>query len=190
MKELELLKKEVFACNKCPRLVNRTNYVFGEGALNPPVAFIGESPGRNEDEQGRPFVGMAGELLDNIIAACRWKREDVYILNTVKCRPPNNATPFTEEVENCRSFMERQVLLVNPKVIVLLGSVASKAALGMSVSAARGRWHTFLGKPTIATFHPSYVIRFENEDLLLKAKRAVWTDMKHVLKKLYGIKDC
>lgn len=181
---LQNLESKVVSCQRCDELCqSRSRTVFGQGAINPTVMFIGEAPGEIEDQQGLPFVGPAGSLLTSIIEACKWKREDVYIGNILKCRPPKNRTPLPKEVENCRPFLDEQVSLVNPKFIVLLGSVATQALLGINVSAARGTWHKTFGRPTIATFHPAYVLRKEGEDLVA-CKKQVWQDMKMLLEKL------
>ena len=184
MIELELLKNEVSVCTKCPELVEgRIQTVFGEGPLNPDVMFCGESPGKTEAEQGKPFVGQAGCLLSNIISACGWKREEVYICNCIRCRPPKNRNPLQSELKNCYPFLAKQVSLVNPKFIVLLGSVASTYLLGINITAARGRWHTCFDRPTIATYHPAFLLRQGGEDSV-KYKKEVWQDMKMLLAKL------
>jgi DNA polymerase len=142
--------------------------------------FIGEAPGEKEDQQGLPFVGPAGLLLNNIIEACKWKREEVYICNMIKCRPFKNRNPAKEELDNCFQYLTKQVSLVNPKFVVLLGSTATNYLLGINVGAARGRWHTCFDKPAIATYHPAYVIRQEGAELV-KKKKEVWQDIKLVL---------
>ncbi len=160
MIELETIKQEVCGCQKCPDLVaNRTQTVFADGNPQASLMIIGEAPGFNEDRLGKPFVGDAGDLLNNILKACGWTREDVYIVNTVKCRPPNNREPTEEESNNCRGFLDRQIELVKPKALLLLGSVASKALLGGYVSSLRGQWHEYKGIPTLCTYHPAYLLR-------------------------------
>lgn len=179
-----VLDEQVRTCAACPALVkSRTKTVFGEGNPNASVMFIGEGPGRNEDEQGRPFVGEAGKLLDGIIQACGWKRSEVYIANTVKCRPPNNRVPTQEEAANCRGFIDRQIEIINPDYIVMLGSTATQNLLGMPVSQARGSWHAYKGIPVIATWHPASILYKQSDAEMLQAKREVWSDMKLLLEK-------
>ncbi|MEY4565531.1 MAG: hypothetical protein RLY14_501 [Planctomycetota bacterium] len=181
----EKMKKQVAACKKCPELVAyRTRTVFGDGCLNPKVCFFGEAPGADEDKQGIPFVGRAGQLLDKIIEASQLRRpEDVYILNSLRCRPPNNRTPAPEEVENCRPFFETQLEVLQPKYIVCLGAVAVRAILqtNVSIGSLRGKFHNYRGARVLVTYHPAYLLR--NPD----AKKLVWEDMQ-VLMKDMGIK--
>lgn len=170
------LKKRVAACTKCRELVTyRTQTVFGDGTLQPKVCFFGEAPGADEDKQGIPFVGKAGQLLDKIIEATTLKRpDDVYILNSLRCRPPSNRTPTPEEVENCRPFFELQLEVLQPKYIVCLGAVAVRAILqrSESVGMLRGKFHAFRGAKVLVTYHPAYLLR--NPD----AKKLVWEDMQ------------
>jgi uracil-DNA glycosylase family 4 len=181
----EKLKKQVAACKKCPELVAyRTRTVFGDGCLNPKVCFFGEAPGADEDKQGIPFVGRAGQLLDKIIEASQLRRpEDVYILNSLRCRPPNNRTPAPEEVENCRPFFETQFEVLQPKYIVCLGAVAVRAILqtNVSIGSLRGKFHNYRGAKVLVTYHPAYLLR--NPD----AKKLVWEDMQILMKDM-GIK--
>lgn len=157
---LEVLKTEVASCQKCPELVkSRTQTVFGEGNPDADLMFIAEAPGFTEDQRGVPFVGDSGELLDNILKACQIDRKSVYIANVVKCRPPGNRNPTEEECGNCRDFLDRQIEVVKPKIIMLLGSVASKNVLNGYVSSLRGRWHSYKGIHALVTFHPSYLLR-------------------------------
>jgi uracil-DNA glycosylase family 4 len=176
----EKLKKQVAACKKCPELVAyRTRTVFGDGCLNPKVCFFGEAPGADEDKQGIPFVGRAGQLLDKIIEASQLRRpEDVYILNSLRCRPPNNRTPAPEEVENCRPFFEMQLEVLQPKYIVCLGAVAVRAILqtNVSIGSLRGKFHNYRGAKVLVTYHPAYLLR--NPD----AKKLVWEDMQILMK--------
>lgn len=180
MIELELLRKEVSCCTKCPELVaNRTQTVFADGNPDADLMIVGEAPGYNEDKKGFPFVGDAGDLLNNIIKACGWDRQkDVYIANTIKCRPPSNREPTEEESMNCRGFLDRQIELVNPKFLLLLGSVASKALLGRPVSSLRGSWHEYKGIPTIVSYHPAYLLRNPDE------KKEAGKDFRMLLTKM------
>lgn len=170
------LKKRVAACTKCRELVTyRTQTVFGDGTLQPKVCFFGEAPGADEDKQGIPFVGKAGQLLDKIIEATTLRRpDDVYILNSLRCRPPSNRTPTPEEVENCRPFFELQLEVLQPQYIVCLGAVAVRAILQRteSVGMLRGKFHAFRGAKVLVTYHPAYLLR--NPD----AKKLVWEDMQ------------
>ena len=183
---LQQLAKEVAACDKCPELFStRTQTVFGVGPLSPEVCFVGEAPGFDEDAQGEPFVGKAGQMLTRIIIGCGFKREEVYICNTLKCRPPGNATPTPKQCENCRPFFERQIDLIQPKVICCLGNVASKQILNTStgITKLRGTKQEYRGIPVVCTWHPSYIIRLEG-DAHQKAKAECWEDMKLILKEL------
>ncbi len=170
-----VLREQVAACRKCEELAcSRTQTVFGTGALKPRVVFFGEAPGADEDKQGEPFVGAAGQLLNKIIIASQMKREDVYILNSLKCRPPGNRTPVEIEIENCRPFFEAQLDVLQPEFIVCLGAVAVRAVLQTteSVGRLRGRFHRYRKAQVLVTYHPAYLLR--NED----AKKHVWDDMK------------
>ena len=176
---LESLKLEVAACKLCKALVcNRTQTVFGVGTVKPRVLFFGEAPGADEDRQGEPFVGRSGQLLTKIIEACTFKREDVYILNTLKCRPPDNRPPEPEEVANCRPFWERQIEILQPEYVVCAGTHASHALLetDLAIGKLRGKFHAYRGIKVVCTYHPSYLLR--NPD----AKRFVWDDMLMLLK--------
>ena len=137
--------------------------------------FIGEAPGREEDKQGKPFVGKAGQLLDNILKACKWERQDVFIANVIKCRPPQNRVPKPEEIANCSGFLEKQIEVVNPEYIVCLGSVASNAIVGIPVSQARGKWFNYKHHKVICTYHPAYLLRNK------EAKKLVWDDLSLLL---------
>lgn len=169
---------EVAQCKLCPILVrNRSKTVYGVGTPTPRVVFFGEAPGADEDRQGEPFVGRAGQLLTKIIEACGWKRSDVYIMNTLKCRPPDNRTPEPDEVAACRPFWERQLEVLQPGFIVCAGAVAAQTLLETadSIGRLRGRFHQYRGSKVVATYHPSYLLR--NPD----AKKYVWDDMKMLL---------
>jgi DNA polymerase len=178
---LKLLAGEISECNLCGELWStRTQTVFGVGPIDPDVAFVGEAPGADEDRQGEPFVGRAGQLLDRIIVACGFTRKDVYIFNTLKCRPPNNRPPHASECANCRPYFEQQFELVNPKYVVALGGTAAKNLLqtGEGISSLRGRVCEYRGRPLICTFHPSYLLRDETGT----KKRDCWEDMKLLLR--------
>ncbi len=173
---LRRLDQEVKACTRCPLFRTRTHHVLGEGRPDAELVFVGEAPGREEDLQGRPFIGAAGQLLTKMIEAMGLRREDVYICNVLKDRPPGNRTPLPEEVEACLPFLMQQLAIIQPKVICALGSVAAKALLGAKVSIMRirGQPHEFGGIPLIPTYHPAYLLRNP------PAKRLVWQDLKKV----------
>jgi DNA polymerase len=178
---LEPIRAEVVACTRCKELAScRTQTVFGVGNVSPRLCFFGEAPGADEDKQGEPFVGRAGQLLDKIIEAMTLKREDVYILNTLKCRPPGNRTPLPDEVENCRGYFTRQLEVLRPEFLVCLGACAAQALLRTkeSIGKLRGRSHDFRGIKVYATYHPAYLLRNP------PAKRDVWEDMKIVMKEM------
>ena len=183
---LHQLIKEVASCEKCPELfATRTQTVFGVGPQSPELCFVGEAPGADEDAQGEPFVGKAGQLLTRIIVGSGFKREEVYICNTLKCRPPGNATPTPKQCENCRPYFERQIDLIQPKIICCLGNVASKNLLKttLGITKLRGKKFEYRGIPVICTYHPSYLIRQTGESLQ-KSKAEVWEDMKTILREL------
>ena len=184
--ELQLLKEEVSKCERCPHLAStRTQTVFGTGPLSPELCFVGEAPGADEDAQGEPFVGAAGQLLTRIINAMGMKREEVYILNTIKCRPPGNRTPRLDEADNCREFLERQIDLIDPAYICTLGGTAAKYLLdvNLSVGKLRGRTLDYNGIPVVCTYHPAYLLghRNKNEQEVLAKKRLVWEDVQFLL---------
>ena len=175
------LDAQVKACRKCEELVcYRRQTVFGEGNLQPRVCFYGEAPGADEDAQGRPFVGAAGKLLSDIIRAMKLTREEVYILNSLKCRPPQNRTPLPEEVDNCRPYALAQLELLQPEFIILLGAVAVRSVLQSSdpVGRLRGRFHHFHGARVLVTYHPAYLLRNA------EAKKLVWADVQLVMREL------
>jgi DNA polymerase len=179
--ELKVLAAHVAECQRCSHLAStRTQTVFGIGPLQPELCFVGEAPGRQEDERGQPFVGDAGQLLDRILAACGMKREDVYICNIIKCRPPGNRQPNPEEAGNCREFLLRQIALVQPKFLCALGATAANNLLGNTtpIGKLRGRFHEFQGIPLLCTYHPAYLLRSPEK------KRDVWEDMKILLAKM------
>jgi len=166
-------------CTQCKILAQtRNKTVFGEGNPDARVFLVGEAAGREEDLQGRPFVGKAGRLLNNMIKACEWRREDVYICNVICCRPPNNRTPEATEIHNCGQFLQKQIAIVDPQVIICLGSVASNTLVGLPVSEARGRVHKFDKYPVVATWHPSYLLRKP------EAKDEAWEDLQMAIEVL------
>jgi uracil-DNA glycosylase family 4 len=177
---LEDLNKKILNCRLCPLSQGRTRAVPGEGRAQAELMFVGEGPGADEDVQGRPFVGRAGQLLTKIISAMGFKREDVYITNIVKCRPPKNRTPVREEIEACKLYLVAQIEAISPKVIVSLGKVASDffhpSAIGMTKR--RGHFVEFGKILVMPTFHPSYLVRNEGNKEL---KKLVWQDMKQVM---------
>ncbi len=176
---LDMIRADLGDCRRCKLAACRTNIVFGEGAAQAPVVFVGEGPGAEEDATGRPFVGRAGQLLDKIIAAMGLRREEVYICNVVKCRPPENRTPEPDEVAACVGFLHRQLAVIRPHVIVALGASAASALLGDpklgGISKIRGRFQDYRGIPLMPTFHPAYLLRAPDK------KREVWEDLKQVM---------
>ncbi|NOY63821.1 MAG: uracil-DNA glycosylase [Nitrospirae bacterium] len=182
MKEKELLKlrKEIGDCRLCRLSEKRTNIVFGEGNPEAELMFIGEGPGADEDLQGRPFVGKAGQLLTRLITKMGFKREDVYIANIVKCRPPNNRRPREDEINACMPFLKKQIEIINPRVIMTLGDVATKTLLGEigSISKVRGKTYRYNTIKVVPTFHPSYLLRNPN------AKWLTWNDAQIALRLL------
>ena len=167
-------------CTQCPLSERRKNVVFGEGSPSASLLFVGEGPGAEEDRSGRPFVGQAGRLLDGMIAALGFERRQVYIANVVKCRPPRNRDPETEEMAVCSSFLHRQIELIQPTVIVALGRIAARHLTGSdrSMGALRGRWGQFRGIALMSTYHPAYLLRSPLE------KGKAWKDLKMVAEKL------
>lgn len=174
---LEKLRGEIGDCRRCPLFRGRKNLVFGSGRPDAGLVFVGEAPGRDEDLRGEPFVGRAGELLTKIIAAMGLSRKDVYICNVIKCRPPGNRDPEPLEIETCRPFLERQLAILEPRVICALGSFAARTLLGTEerISMLRGRILDHRGIPLIPTYHPSYLLRNP------QAKREVWLDIQKVM---------
>lgn len=180
MSPLDALRAETHDCNQCRLAGTRTNVVFGVGNPNADLMFIGEAPGRDEDIQGEPFVGRAGQLLTDIIKAMKLTRDDVYIANIVKCRPPENRNPEPDEMEQCRPFLQRQVDIIQPKVIVALGRFGLQGLTqkSYSISAVRGQWLDYNGIKLMPTYHPAYLLRNPS------AKKEVWADMKKVMAEL------
>lgn len=180
MDDFELLKQEVNQCTKCALSKTRTNVVFGEGSRNAGIMLIGEGPGYYEDQQGRPFVGKSGQLLDKILDVCGFTRkEHVFIGNIVKCRPPNNRDPLPEERESCLPYLYKQIEMIEPKIIILLGATALKGLIDSNarITKIRGDWLNWNDRLVMPTFHPSALLRNE------KLKRPVWEDFKKVVAK-------
>jgi uracil-DNA glycosylase family 4 len=170
------MKHEVADCIKCKELcLTRNQTVFGKGNPNAKILLLGEAAGREEDQTGIPFVGRAGQLLDNILKSCGWSLDDVYICNVIKCRPPQNRLPSPEEIENCSGFLRKQIEVVNPKFIVCLGSVASQALVGLPVGKAREKWHVYENYDVICSYHPAYLLRNP------AAKELVWKDLQPLI---------
>jgi len=177
---LEEIRAELEACRRCPLCQGRRNVVFGVGNPHARLVFVGEAPGREEDEKGEPFVGEAGRLLDRILFAMGMRRDEVYICNVEKCRPPANRDPSPEEIEACEPYLKRQLAAIRPQVIVALGKFAAQTLLREEtpISRLRGKWQTYEGIPLMPTYHPAYLLRNPAE------KRAVWEDMKQVMARL------
>lgn len=172
------IAKQVQACRRCLELADhRTQTVFGVGNPNADLCFLGEAPGADEDRQGEPFVGRAGQLLTRIIEACHMTRDDVYILNVLKCRPPGNRNPLPLEMDNCFPFLIEQLEIIQPAFICCLGAVAARALLDTTqpIGKLRGRFHRFRASRVLATYHPAYLLRNPS------AKRPVWEDMKMLM---------
>ncbi len=177
-KSLEALCGLVSKCTRCTELAStRTQTVFGVGKIDPELCFVGEAPGADEDAKGEPFVGAAGQLLNKIIIACKMRREDVYICNILKCRPPGNRLPLPNEAANCREYLDKQIALINPKFICCLGACAAQNLLNSTVSIGKMRqqMHEYKGIPVICTYHPAYLLRNPS------SKKHVWEDMKKLM---------
>ncbi|HEX3602278.1 MAG TPA: uracil-DNA glycosylase [Lacipirellulaceae bacterium] len=175
---LEIIQQHVAACTRCSELAStRTQTVFGVGNPQARLCFLGEAPGADEDKTGIPFVGRGGQLLTKIIEACRLKREDVYILNMIKCRPPGNRNPLPNELANCRGYLENQLDLIRPEFICCLGAVASQNLLGTTVPIGklRGKFHSFRGARVVCTYHPAFLLRSPS------FKKETWEDMKMLM---------
>ncbi|OGW33171.1 MAG: hypothetical protein A2X58_09815 [Nitrospirae bacterium GWC2_56_14] len=182
---LTLVREELGECTRCKLSKGRNAIVFGEGNPEAKLVFIGEGPGQEEDQQGRPFVGAAGQLLtDIIVKGMGLKREDVYICNIVKCRPPGNRNPEPDEIEACEPFLIKQLQAIRPQVIVALGNVAVKTLLKTKagITSLRGTWQTYQGIPLMPTFHPAYLLRTPGD------KKLVWEDIKKVMAEMNKIK--
>lgn len=178
---LALVNDEVVACRRCADLCRlRTRTVFGVGDPEARLVFLGEAPGADEDRQGEPFVGRAGQLLTKIIEACTLRREQVYILNVLKCRPPDNRNPLPDEIENCREYLDRQLAVIRPEFICCLGKVAAQRLLEVEtpIGKLRGKFFNYRGSSVLCTYHPSYLLRNPG------AKKDVWEDMKLLMGRL------
>jgi uracil-DNA glycosylase family 4 len=178
---LEVLQQQVAACTRCNELATtRTQTVFGVGNPKARICFLGEAPGADEDKTGIPFVGRGGQLLTKIIEACHMKREDVYILNMIKCRPPGNRNPLPQELGNCRGYLESQLDLIQPEFICCLGAVASQNLLGTTVAIGklRGKLHAFRGAKVVCTYHPAFLLRSPS------FKKETWEDMKLLMREM------
>ena len=180
-KALRVIREDLGDCTRC-RLhkQGRKQIVFGVGSPKAELMFIGEAPGADEDDQGEPFVGRAGQLLNNMIKAMGLRREDVYIANIIKCRPPGNRTPERDECETCSPFLMRQIAVIRPKVIVALGAVAAKTLLAINAPMAefRGHWFDFRGTRLAVTYHPAFLLRDPRQ------KKEAWKDLQMVMKEL------
>lgn len=178
---LKSLIDEIGSCTKCKLSRQRKNIVFGEGSPNANIMFIGEGPGREEDIQGLPFVGEAGMLLTRLIEKMGLKRSNVYIANIVKCRPPMNRDPESDEIETCRVFIERQIEIIKPKVIITLGRIALQSIMhnpDLKITSVRGNFFEYNGIPVMPTFHPAYLLRNP------KDKWLTWTDAQKVMERI------
>ncbi|MBI3650632.1 MAG: uracil-DNA glycosylase [Acidobacteria bacterium] len=182
---LEAIRADLGDCTRCKLHAGRSKIVFGEGNPQARLMFVGEGPGADEDATGRPFVGRAGQLLDKIIAAIGYKREEVYIANVVKCRPPGNRAPERDETETCEPFLFRQIAIIKPKVIVALGSPAFQCLCRSreTISRARGEFRDWQGIKVMPTFHPAYLLRSPDK------KREAWEDLKKVRDYLNTLND-
>jgi uracil-DNA glycosylase family 4 len=180
---LEIIREEIGDCTRCALHKGRNKIVFADGSPTARLMFVGEGPGADEDAQGLPFVGKAGQLLNNMISAMGLKREEVYIANVVKCRPPGNRTPEPEEANTCTPFLFRQIDVVQPQVLVALGATAATYLLGarQPLAGLRGRVHAFRGTSLIVTYHPAYLLRDPRQ------KKEAWADLQIAMKEL-GLK--
>lgn len=181
---LETVRSELGDCQRCPLGRRRRRLVFGEGSPTAELVFVGEAPGADEDAQGRPFVGRAGHLLTRIIAAMGLKREEVYICNILKCRPPENRNPLPDEIAACEPFLIRQLQAIRPRVICALGTFAARTLLKSEapISVLRGRFHAYQGIDLMPTYHPAYLLRNPG------AKKQVWEDVKMIMSALGDVK--
>jgi uracil-DNA glycosylase len=181
---LEAIRADIGDCQRCKLAPTRTNIVFGSGNPNAELVFVGEAPGFDEDEQGLPFVGAAGQLLTKIIESTGVKREETYICNILKCRPPDNRNPDPDEVAQCSPFLKRQLAAIKPKIVCCLGKFSAQYLLQStdSITRLRGRFHDIDGMRVIATFHPAYLLRSPEK------KREVWDDMKAIRSELFRLR--
>lgn len=183
---IEVLKREILNCHKCSLAKSRNNVIFGEGNSHAPVLIIGEAPGRDEDLQGRPFVGNSGQLLDKILDACGFNRtQHVFISNIIKCRPPGNRVPLPEEIEKCKPFLLQQIQIIDPKILILLGATALKNLVGpeSKITKIRGNWINWENRLAMPVYHPSALLR--NPGL----KRDTWEDFKKIVFKYRQLVD-
>ena len=183
---LETFKKEVLGCRNCRLSATRHNVIFGEGPAHAPLLLIGEAPGREEDLQGRPFVGRSGQLLDRILAACGFNRQDhVFITSVVKCRPPGNRVPAKDEIVACLPYMIRQIGLIDPVILVLLGSTALKSMAGpdKKITRLRGSWIHWNGRLAMPVYHPAALLRDPG------LKKDTWEDFKKIISKYRELVD-
>jgi len=174
------LNEKILKCERCGLSLTRKNAVPGEGNPKAELMFVGEAPGRDEDFEGRPFVGKAGQLLTKIIKAMQLERSEVFITNVVKCRPPENRTPLKDEIERCKEYLLEQIEIIKPRVIIALGKVAADFFIPseQGIMSLRGNFHEFRGIKVMPTFHPSYLIRNEGNK---EIRKIVWEDMKKVM---------
>ena len=181
---LESIRTELGDCQRCKLAPKRTNIVFGSGNPNADLVFVGEAPGFDEDQQGLPFVGRAGQLLTKIIESIDLKREDVYICNVLKCRPPDNRNPEPDEVAACNPFLKKQLATIRPKIVCCLGTFAAQTVLqtAVPIGKLRGKFFDMDGMRVIATFHPAYLLRSPDK------KREVWEDMKQIRAELFRLR--
>ena len=181
---LEAIRSDIGDCQRCKLAPTRTTIVFGSGNPNADIVFVGEAPGYEEDQQGLPFVGEAGRLLTKIIESTGIKREDAYICNILKCRPPGNRNPEPDEVLVCGPFLKRQIAAIRPKIVCCLGKFAAQTLLqnAAPISKLRGEFHDIDGMRVIATFHPAYLLRSPEK------KREVWEDMKQIRAELFRLR--
>lgn len=183
--ELENIRKKCLGCQKCALGKTRTNLVFSDGTPNPKLMLIGEAPGYNEDMQGKPFVGKAGQLLDRIFASVGFSRKDIYICNTIKCRPPENRNPLPEEKEACWEYLKAQIDIIQPKIILLCGNVAVQSILPNigGITKIRGRWfeggEVVHGAKLMPIFHPSYLLRNDSREKG-SPKWLMWQDIQEI----------
>jgi DNA polymerase len=177
---LSLVREELGDCTRCKLAPKRTNIVFGVGNPDAPLVFVGEAPGADEDRTGEPFVGAAGQLLTKMIEAMGLTRQDVYICNILKCRPPGNRNPEPDEIAECEPFLRRQLAAIRPRMIVALGKFAAQCLLRSDapISRLRGQWKEYAGIPLMPTYHPAFLLRTPS------AKREVWNDLQEVMARL------
>lgn len=182
-KTLDELSQEASTCRLCGLADTRKSVVFGVGDPHADLVFIGEAPGRDEDIQGEPFVGRAGQLLDRMLQAIELQRQQVYIMNTIKCRPPNNRDPKSDEVQSCNLWFDQQLSLLQPKMLCLLGRVAAQTVLETDapLGSLRGRWHDYNGIPVWVTYHPAYLLRSPQQ------KHKSWHDFMVLSRKLFEL---